>query len=333
MEVLRRLPTVLTAEELLDKIFGRSSKVSGGNDRERIVNKLSTISNVSKDYFNRIISSHPNYESLPGFYRDMVDLIVGIEKMKNSLASLSWADSMIHKIVSKSIERIRRGQNPVAVYRSACGRIASVIEDIDEDLKFLNEAKNKLREIPTLRDMPTVVVAGYPNVGKSSLVSLVSTAKPEIAEYPFTTKKIYIGYTKDLQLIDTPGILDRPLAKRNVVEKKAILCLKHVADAILFVIDPTETCGYPLKSQLSLLEEIRRIFGKPILEVYSKADLHDFRDRMAFSTKNGEGVKEIMEEITKLAVKIHSQTSTFIADSGQTSTQEQHSVQSSGRTG
>jgi nucleolar GTP-binding protein len=316
---------VLTAEELLDKIFRKSSRISGSNERERIINKLSTISNTSKDYFNRIISSHPDYDSLPSFYREMVDLLVGVEKIKKSLASLSWANSMIQKIVTKSIGRIKKGQNPVEVYRGACGRIASLIEDIDEDLKFLNEAKNRLKEIPTLRDMPTVVVAGYPNVGKSSFVSLVSTAKPEIAEYPFTTKKIFIGYTKDLQIIDTPGLLDRPLAKRNAVERKAILCLKHAADAILYIIDPTETCGYPLKSQLSLLEEIKKTFGKPMLEVYSKADLHEFRDRPAFSARSGEGIREIMEEITKIALKNYSQTSTFIADSGQTSTQEQHS--------
>ncbi|MDI9642668.1 MAG: GTPase [Archaeoglobaceae archaeon] len=325
MESLRKLPTVLTAEELLDKIFGRSSKVSGSNVNERVINKLSTISNVSKDYFERIISSHPNYNSLPSFYREMVDLIVGIEEIKKSLASLSWANSMIQKIVTKSIANIRKGKNALAIYRSACGRIASIIEDIDKELRFLNEAKNKIREIPTLQDMPTVVVAGYPNVGKSSFVSLVSTAKPEIAEYPFTTKKIYIGYTKDLQFIDTPGLLDRPLAKRSAIERKSILCLKHVADAILFIIDPTETCGYTLKSQLSLLEEIKKSFGKPMLEVYSKADLHELRDRMAFSAKNGEGVKEILEEITKIAIKTYSQTSTFIAVSGQTSTQEQHS--------
>ncbi len=325
MDVIRRLPTVLTAEELLDKIFRRSSKVSGRNERERIINKLSTISNVSKDYINWIISSHPNYDSLPNFYKEMVDLLVDIERIKKSLGSLSWANSMIQKIVSKSIDKIRSGQNPVAIYRSACGRIASLIEDIDEDLKFLNEAKNRIKEIPTLRDMPTVVVAGYPNVGKSSFVSLVSTAKPEIADYPFTTKKIFIGYTKEVQIIDTPGLLDRPLAKRNAAERKAILCLKHAANAILYIIDPTETCGYQLKSQLSLLEEIRRTFGKPLLEVYSKADLHNLRDRMAFSAKSGEGIKEIMEEITKIAIKNYSQTSTFIADSGQTSTQEQHS--------
>lgn len=325
METLRKLPTVLTAEELIDKVFRRASKITGGNTRERIINKLSTISNVSRDYFNKVLSSHPSYENLPSFYREMVNLVVGVERIKDALSSLHWANEMIQKIITRSVAEIRKGRNPLEVYRSACGRISSIIEEIDEELRFLNEAKQKMREIPSLRDMPTVVVAGAPNVGKSSFVALVSTAKPEIADYPFTTQKILVGYTPEIQIIDTPGILDRPLAKRSVIEKKAILCLRSVANAILFIIDPTETCGYTLKSQISLLEEIKRTFGKPMLEVYSKSDLHTLRDRMAFSAKNGEGIEEVLREITKIAKQSYSQTSTVIADSGQTSTQEQHS--------
>ncbi|MCS7118785.1 MAG: GTPase [Archaeoglobaceae archaeon] len=325
MQYLRKIPTVMTAEELLDKIFSKSSKVSGKNTNERIINKLSTISNISRNYFNKIIFSHPNYDSLPTFYKEMIDLIVGIKDLKKSLSSLNWADRMIQKIVTKSIENIRNGKDPIAIFRSACGRISSVIEEIDNDLRFLNEAKQKMREIPSIRKMPTVVVAGSPNVGKSSFVALVSTAKPEIADYPFTTQKIIIGYTPEIQIIDTPGLLDRPLAKRNKFERKAILCLKNAADAILFILDPTETCGYSLSSQLSLLEDIKKSFGKPILEVYSKSDMHNFRDKLAFSAKNGEGIKEVLEEVTKMAKQSYLHTSTVIADSGQTSTQAQHS--------
>ena len=50
-------------------------------------------------------------------------------------------------------------------------------------LRFLNEARNILRKLPDIRDEYTVVVAGYPNVGKSSFIRLASSAEPEIAEY------------------------------------------------------------------------------------------------------------------------------------------------------
>ncbi len=303
----RKLPTVLTAQELIDKAFRRASKVSGRNPRERAMNKLATISNVTRDYFRKIIKAHPSYDSLPEFYREMVDVVVGLGRMKKSLAALQWADRMIQRIVSKSIAEIRGGKNPSLVLKSAYGRIASVIEQIDDELKFLNEAKVRLREVPSLLDLPTIVVAGYPNVGKSSLVAAVSSVKPEVASYPFTTKKINVGFLEldgeKLQIIDTPGLLDRPISRRNDIEKRAILCLKHLADVVLFIIDPTETCGYPLGSQLSLLREVKEYFGKPVVEVYSKADMHEFRDRLAFSAKTGEGIREVLNEIIKILKK------------------------------
>ncbi len=329
MQDFKRLPTVLTAEELIDKIFRRAGKVEGRNPKERAVNKLSTISNVSKDYFRKIIESHPSYESLPDFYREMVDVVVGVRNLKKALAALKWADGMIQRIVSRSIRDVKSGKDPAKVLKSTYGRVASIIEQIDDELRFLNDAKNRMREIPVLLDLPTLVVAGYPNVGKSSLVARISTVKPEVASYPFTTKKINLGFTEiggsRIQIIDTPGLLDRPLRRRNAIERRAILCLKHLADAVIFVIDPTETCGYPMERQIALLEEIKGYFHLPMLEVYSKADMHDRRDRPAYSALTGEGIDTVLREVEKMLKKIYSQTSTVIAPSGQTSTQEQHS--------
>ncbi|MCS7121757.1 MAG: 50S ribosome-binding GTPase [Archaeoglobaceae archaeon] len=299
----KRLPTVLTAEELIDKMFKKASKVGGRDLKDRTINKLSTISNTTHDYFQRILKEHPEYEKLPDFYREMVDILVGVARLKKALASLLWADKMIQKVVSKSIAETKRGNDPHKILKSTYGRIASIIDQIDEQLQLLNYAKNRLKEIPSLRDIPTVVVAGYPNVGKSSFVAAVSTAKPEIASYPFTTKEIKVGIAringKEIQILDTPGLLDRPLSEKSEIELKAILCLQYLADLIVFIIDPTETCGYSLENQLSLLNEVKNMFKKPIIEVYSKSDMHNFQDRLTFSAKTGEGIKEIMDEIAK----------------------------------
>ncbi len=296
----KKLPTVLTSEELLDKAFGRASKVGGKNPRERAINKLATVSNVLRDYFNKIIKSHPSYDKLPEFYKEMIDLTVGIRRIKKSLAALNWANDIIQKIINKSIREIKGGKNPVLVLRSAYGRISSIIEQIDDELRFLNELKRNLREIPSLTDEPTVVVAGYPNVGKSSFVANVSTVKPEIASYPFTTKSIHVGYiefkNKRIQIIDTPGLLDRPIEKRNEIEKKAILCLKHVANCILFIIDPTMN----LEPQMKLLEEIKENFDVPVIVAYSKADLHNKRDLPAFSSITGEGIEDVLKKIREV---------------------------------
>jgi nucleolar GTP-binding protein len=109
-------------------------------------------------------------------------------------------------------------------------------------------------------------------------VAHASTAKPEIAEYPFTTRAVKIGHIKRglsiYQIVDTPGLLDRPLDKRNPIELQAITALKYLAQVILYIVDPSETCGYPLKEQLSLYEDLKELFGDIYL-VVNKIDLID----------------------------------------------------------
>ena len=63
----------------------------------------------------------------------------------------------------------------------------------------------------TLGDMLSVVLVGAPNVGKSSLVSLISSKQPEVNHYPFTTRGILIGNMEwndqqklKCQIMDTP---------------------------------------------------------------------------------------------------------------------------------
>lgn len=294
----RKLPTVLTAEELIDKAFRRASKISERSKKKRYINKLNTILNVTSNHLQKINSSHPSYDNLPDFYRELVDVTVGLGKLKKGLASLKWADESVHKVINKSVKDIKKGKDIDSVLKSSYGRVSSIINQIDPQLRYLNEARNLLRKIPTFSESPTLVVAGYPNVGKSSLVAKISTVKPEVATYPFTTKEIFVGIRslngEKIQIIDTPGLLDRPFHQRNNIEKRAILCLKHLADCILFIIDPTETCGYTWEAQNSLLKEVSSSFEVPIIPIYSKADMHQYRDKPAFSIYTDEGLEEVV---------------------------------------
>ncbi|MCK4285134.1 MAG: hypothetical protein KAX18_02980, partial [Candidatus Lokiarchaeota archaeon] len=80
-----------------------------------------------------------------------------------------------------------------------------------------------------------------------------------------------------IQCLDTPGILDRPMSKRNSIELQAVLALRLISDLILFVFDPTPACGYDVESQIELFNEIKANFSKEgrveILIVLNKMDL------------------------------------------------------------
>ena len=92
----------------------------------------------------------------------------------------------------------------------------------------------------------TILVCGYPNVGKSSFMNKVTRADVEVQPYAFTTKSIYVGHTdyKYLrwQVLDTPGILDRPLEERNTIEMQSITAMAHLRAVVLYIVDASEQC-------------------------------------------------------------------------------------------
>ncbi|MBI4392822.1 MAG: 50S ribosome-binding GTPase [Euryarchaeota archaeon] len=293
----------------MDKAYGRAAKnVSSEPDaimrrRNTELSRLRAAQNIIDATLARYVDAFPSLQGLPPFYHSLIDVTVSIDKLKLSLGSLDWAREQIGSICDQSATRIRKLQGD-ALERErmrAYGRTSSILRRIDKHLTFLNEAREVMRHFPDIDpESATIVIAGYPNVGKSSLLRYVSNAKPEIAPYPFTTKGIEIGHFVArrirFQAIDTPGLLDRPLDKRNKIELQAILALEHLADAIIFILDPSEHCGYTIEAQENLLGEVKKSFPDiPIVEVENKSDLLK-RDtkRWTISTTSGEGVEELL---------------------------------------
>lgn len=305
-----KIRTVLTADELMDKAFSRASRAAKGKikeitDRHELEESMVlTSGNILADNLHNNIKDWPSLDNLSPFYREIADIVVGVDQLKKSLASVDWAGSKVKEISRMYVGMLRKSPDPIKIRKQAYGRMASVVYDVDKDLKFLNEARNKLRYLPDIKEEPTIVVAGYPNVGKSSFVADVTGAKPEIAQYPFTTKSIAIGHFtyKRLryQVIDTPGLLDRPLEERNDIERQAISALKYVGNVVLFILDPSENCGYTMKEQYALLEEVKAFIHMPVLVVANKIDLESadtVKADMRMSTLTKEGVMDVRNRL------------------------------------
>lgn len=300
--MFERLPTVPRSQEMLDKAFRRASTRAQTDE-----SKIRTAGNVLSDNLANLIRKFPSFENLPPFYRDMADVVVGVDAMRISLSRLGWASKQIKDITKEALGKIKRNRegDESAIRRSAFGRMSSVIKSIEKDLLFLNDARDKLRKMPTIDpDLPTILIAGYPNVGKSSFITCVTGARPEIASYPFTTRGIYVGhFTRDnqkYQVVDTPGLLDRSLSERNEIERQAIAALHHLKGVVLFIIDPSEHSGYPLESQLRLVEDIKGWVKLPILVVANKSDILSYEGVPEMSTMTGVGVCEVLDELVSI---------------------------------
>ncbi|MDW7731577.1 MAG: NOG1 family protein [Methanolobus sp.] len=310
--IFEKIHTVPTSDELLDKSFRRATRAMSGKTvtgRETLLkaneSMVLTSANILTDNLANIVRRFPTFEDLPPFYYELTDILVGVDEMRKALSRIDWASAKIHEVAREYVGKMRRSRDPMALRKQCFGRIGSIMGSIDKELKLLNEARNKLRKLPDVHNEPTIVVAGYPNIGKSSFVSMATGARPEIASYPFTTKGVSIGHfmigNDRYQVMDTPGLLDRPMSERNEIELQAITALKHLNAVVLFIIDASETCGYEIPEQINMLDEVREQFPLPLLVVANKADLPQFKELdivdMKMSTATGEGVKEVLERL------------------------------------
>ncbi len=304
----------------MDKAFRRAAKISKKGSDSLDTKKKTTLARItaSGDIVETTlvgyIQKFPRMEKQDDFFPQLVNLVIGIDRYKKALGALNWAAGRTELLKNQALREVRRTKDPAIIEnikKGYYGRLGSYVRQISDDLLFLQDAKNKFRDLPTIDpNIPTAVVAGFPNVGKSSLVTYISTAAPEIAPYPFTTKGITIGHIEDdwrkYQIVDTPGLLDRSFEDRNDIEKQAVLALRYLTDIMIFILDPSETCGYSLEVQNKLLSNIKSNFSDvPIIVVESKCDvMKTENDIRRISTVSGEGMEDFRNELVDMLRKI-----------------------------
>ncbi|MHB8632992.1 MAG: NOG1 family protein [Thermoplasmatota archaeon] len=323
--MLDKVPTILSAQEILDKAFLKANKLEVPDpDKYHRVRKteerqMKAVADITAEALLSYRASFPTLENLPMYEQELLDILVGLAPLKKALANVDWARETIrnvHREVAGAMGRERTILGIQAQKRRFSGRCSSIVRSVDKDLAFLRHARDLIRLLPTIHpEYATVVIAGFPNVGKSSLLAAWTHARPQIAPYAFTTKNANVGHfdvtgpdgTSKVQVVDTPGLLDRPDGQRNAVERQAAAALRHTADGVLFLIDPSETSGCSMEEQERLLEQVRRdMVGVPILVAEAKCDLPrsvPATDRPRFSTLTGEGVEALREKVVEMVVR------------------------------
>ncbi len=279
-----------TAQKLIDTAFHRASKeaTAGKLPREREMRakaielkKIEIVGGYLTERLNGYVKDVPTLDELHPFYKALMEVTIDVNSYKTALGHVTKVSQLVNKLRRDLSRKVYASKNEPAAYaarKQFYARVDSMVKSLDASLLLLEETRKKLREMPEVRfDVPTVILAGYPNTGKSTLLKRLTTSAPEIAAYPFTTKGIKLGYYSrkhmNIQVADTPGLLDRPITERNNIEKKALAALQHLAEVIVYIIDPTDRCGYTLDKQLSLLKEVRLQFNKPVLVVANKVDV------------------------------------------------------------
>lgn len=179
------------------------------------------------------------------------------------------------------------------------------------------ESKKIILELKLIAD---VGIVGFPNAGKSTLISVISAAKPKIADYPFTTLEPNLGivYYKDYQsftVADIPGIIEGAHEGKGL----GLKFLRHIerTKVLLFLIDITsENIEKDYKVLLNELKQYSpKLAERPKLLALSKFDLIEekmaekilkrkfFRDNelvILISAVKNQGIHDLLNEIWRM---------------------------------
>ena len=312
--IFEGLPTTPRSEELVDKAFSRAARAGRAkHGHEAQESMLRTAGNVLSDNLENVVVSWPDFGfDVEPFYYELADAIVDVDRLRQALSQVMWASRQIEDLRDEYTTKVRNSDVDGARKhrKQAFARMADVMDQIEDDLRYIGDSRDQLKVLPDVEpDEPAIVIAGYPNVGKSSFVNRVTRASNQIAEYPFTTKGVQVGhFERDhirYQIVDTPGLLDRPADERNDIERQAVSALEHLADVVVFMLDPSGDCGYPLDVQLELREEVRELFGEavPFLTVANKHDRFEAVKAESVDATMSVTKDENVEDVLDMAVE------------------------------
>lgn len=190
-----------------------------------------------------------------------------------------------------------RGGKGNSCFKSSTNRVPKIAEN--------GEPGEKKRLILELKSLADVGLVGFPSVGKSTLLSVVSNARPEIADYPFTTITPNLGIVsvtkeKSFVMADLPGLIEGA----HVGKGLGLQFLRHIerCRVIVHIVDMGESGRDPYEDYKIINQELESYgFGlikRPHIIVASKMDEEGAMDRLkAFKKK----VKEDVYPISALA--------------------------------
>ncbi|MDP9068329.1 MAG: GTPase ObgE [Actinomycetota bacterium] len=174
-----------------------------------------------------------------------------------------------------------------------------------------------------LRLLADVGLIGFPNAGKSTLISRISAAKPKIADYPFTTLEPNLGVVRSgdtsFVVADIPGLIEGAHAGKGLGDR----FLKHVSRAavLVFLVDPTAQDRDPTLDVKILRHELETfdptLAQRPSVVILTKADAardeiellrDEYPDAMAVSAVTGEGIEQLLRILVAQIEKARRET-------------------------
>uniref|UniRef100_A0A8C9HFM6 GTP binding protein 4 n=1 Tax=Piliocolobus tephrosceles TaxID=591936 RepID=A0A8C9HFM6_9PRIM len=140
----------------------------------------------------------PSAKDIHPFYADLMNILYDKDHYKLALGQINIAKNLVDNVAKDYVRLMKYGDSLYRckqLKRAALGRMCTVIKRQKQSLEYLEQVRQHLSRLPTIDpNTRTLLLCGYPNVGKSSFINKVTRADVDVQPYAFTTKSLFVGH-------------------------------------------------------------------------------------------------------------------------------------------
>jgi nucleolar GTP-binding protein len=192
----KSIPIVQNSVELINAILSKTQRktptvIHPGYKITRIrkfyMRKIKFTNQTIEEKVDSIIGNFPKLDDIHPFYGDLINILYDKDHYKMALGYLHTAKNLCEKIANDYVKLMKYADS---LYRckqlkvAALGRMATTLKKLNSSLVYLEEVRKHLGRLPSIDpNSRTLILTGYPNVGKSSFMNNITNANVEVRSY------------------------------------------------------------------------------------------------------------------------------------------------------
>lgn len=159
--------------------------------RKFYMRKIKFMQESVNEKLSAIVDGFPKLSDIHPFYADLMNVLYDKDHYKLALGHINKAKNIVDKIATDYVRLLKYADSLYrckALKKAALGRMCTLIKKLKSSLNYLEEVRKHLSRLPQIdTNAKTLIVTGYPNVGKSSFMNNVTNANVDVQDYAFTT--------------------------------------------------------------------------------------------------------------------------------------------------
>jgi nucleolar GTP-binding protein len=167
--------------------------------RKFYMRKVKFMQEAVNEKLTAIVDGFPKLNDIHPFYADLMNILYDKDHYKLALGHVNKAKSIVDNIANDYVRLLKYADTlyrAKELKKAALGRICTLLKKLKSSLSYLEEVRKHMARLPQIDpNSRTLIITGYPNVGKSSFMNNVTNANVDVQPYAFTTQSLYVGHT------------------------------------------------------------------------------------------------------------------------------------------